>query len=37
LDPVTHERGTIFDVIDWLAHQQEMTFGLSDKQVTTEQ
>lgn len=37
LDPVTHERGTIFDVIDWLAHQQEMTFGLSDKQVSTEQ
>ncbi len=27
LDPVTHRRGTIFDVIDWLARQRSMRFG----------
>lgn len=25
LDPVTHQRGTIFDVIDWLIRQREVT------------
>lgn len=24
LNPVTHQRGTIFDVIDWLVHQRDM-------------
>jgi len=23
LDPVTHQRGTIFDVIEWLVRQRE--------------
>lgn len=27
LNPRTHKRGTIFDVIEWLKHQREMTFG----------
>lgn len=27
LDPVTHQRGTIFDVIDWLILQKKMAFG----------
>ncbi|MCF8709477.1 capsular polysaccharide biosynthesis protein [Rhizorhapis sp. SPR117] len=34
LDPVTHQRGTIFDVIDWLIRQRETDqrlHGLSDK------
>ncbi|HEY0722250.1 MAG TPA: capsular polysaccharide biosynthesis protein, partial [Gammaproteobacteria bacterium] len=25
LNPLTHRRGTIFDVIDWLVHQREVT------------
>ena len=28
LNPVTHKRGTIFDVIDWLVRQRSMAFGL---------
>jgi capsule polysaccharide export protein KpsC/LpsZ len=29
LNPVTHQRGTIFDVIDWLVRQREMAAGLA--------
>lgn len=29
LDPVTHQRGTIFDVIDWLVRQREMAVRFS--------
>ena len=29
LDPVTHQRGSIFDVIDWLLRQSDMTVRLS--------
>lgn len=28
LNPVTHQRGTIFDVIEWLVRQRLATFGL---------
>jgi capsular polysaccharide export protein len=27
LNPVTHQRGTIFDVIDWLVRQRSAAFG----------
>ena len=29
LNPLTHQRGTIFDVIDWLVRQREMVAGLA--------
>jgi capsular polysaccharide export protein len=29
LNPVTHQRGTVFDVIDWLVQQREMSAQLS--------
>jgi capsular polysaccharide export protein len=29
LNPVTHQRGTIFNVIDWLVRQREMAAGLA--------
>lgn len=29
LNPVTHQRGTIFDVIEWLVRQREMAAGLA--------
>ncbi|HSW17888.1 MAG TPA: glycosyltransferase [Ramlibacter sp.] len=33
VDPVTHGRGTIFDVIDWLARQRRMAFGAGEAQA----
>jgi capsular polysaccharide export protein len=31
LNPVTHQRGTIFEVIDWLVRQRAMAAGLAPK------
>lgn len=33
LDPVTHQRGTIFDVIDWLTRQKEMAARYSGRMI----
>lgn len=33
LDPVTHQRGTIFDVIDWLTRQREMATRFSGRMI----
>lgn len=33
LNPVTHQRGTIFDVIDWLVRQREMAAGYSGRMI----
>src|SRR3546814_10068770 len=31
IDPVTHQRGTIFNVVTWLVHQKEMTARLMNR------
>src|SRR3546814_11773036 len=31
IDPVTHQRGTIFNVVTWLVHQKEMTDRLMNR------
>lgn len=33
LDPVTHQRGTIFDVIDWLLRQREMAMRYPGRMI----
>ncbi len=33
LDPVTHQRGKIFDVIEWLSRQREMAFACPGRTI----
>jgi capsular polysaccharide export protein len=33
LNPLTHERGSIFDVIDWLAHQRQMARAMPGRSL----
>lgn len=33
LDPVTHERGDIFDVMDWLARQREISQRFAERMI----